>query len=480
VTLPFQGQQLPQQNAMLERQQREKAMLEAEEQRQIQMALQEAEEKEVQKAIRQADREERRKREEICASFINIAKQMGGSLGLHLISGGVGLPLHLPFILWQVYQLLKNLKRRMKLRSVALKRDLKLKKIGLRNIAISTTIALVSPGLARLGARGVNEFIIDLYGGPIRPVSVKVPNILQGSGPIDGVQVQDIYLADTDSLPQDSFCLADQLGQDMVDNALDKLKEKLSKEPEDPEGEPPEGFTDLVQALLDGIPTGGILLSNRFTFHCDRCSKKLQDNWFSCPVCDDYDLCTDCFTRNDYTHRHELAFAKQAEISDEIDELRRLLTSIQDGALTIAEPRGAFAFCDGCRLRIENRIYYTCKQCEDFDLCRSCLIDPTKRGEHKSHDFVPVKAAPQTPETSLPPSPTIHPTRTPVKKITISSYTDYEICCDVCKTLITSTIWTRCSELSCKDLDLHEHCSKTDIGPHNRWHPLVLVSLDNR
>ncbi len=155
--------------------------------------------------------EERKKREEIFAGIINIAKQMGGSLGLHLISGGVGLPLHLPVILWQVFQLLKKMKRRMKLRSVALKRDLKLKKIGLRSIAISTTIALVSPGLARLGAHGLNELIIDFHGGPIRSVSVKVPNILEGSGPIGGDQVQEIYLANTDSLPSGSFCLADQV-----------------------------------------------------------------------------------------------------------------------------------------------------------------------------------------------------------------------------------------------------------------------------
>src|SRR5258708_37033074 len=102
--------------------------------------------------------------------------------------------------------------------------------------------------------------------------------------------------------------------------------------------------------------------------------------------------CTECFTRNDYNHKHELVFARQAEVSNEIDQLRRLLTSIQDGTLTIAELRGTFTFCDGCHRRPGNGIYYSCElsgceictfarmmysgiQCKDFDLCRSCLTD---------------------------------------------------------------------------------------------------------
>lgn len=337
------------------------------------------------------------------------------------------LPIHLPVILWIVYRLLRNMRRRKKLRAVALERKLKLKKISQRNVAIPTMLALLAPGLETLGAEGLNELVVDLHGGATGALAIHVhdmPNLLDGNGPMDGVQNQDFHLygATTAALSGNNFCLASLAGEGIVDVALGKLEEHLLTESHLEEA-PPEGFTDLVQALLDGVSTGGILRSNRFIFHCDRCTKKLQDEWFSCPICDDYDICTECFTKNEYSHNHELSYAKQAEVTNEIDQLRRLLGGIQGGALTIAEPCGAYTFCDGCNRRPANGIYYSCKQCKNFDLCRGCLIDPAKRGVHGTHDFIPVKAAPQTPEAGLPPSPTIHLTPPASSSPTMSRHT---------------------------------------------------------
>src|SRR5260221_7713139 len=156
--------------------------------------------------------EECRKREEVYAGVANLAIHMG-SLGFHCATGEMTLPLHLPVILWIVYRLLRNMRRRKKLRAAALQRKLKLKKIQLRNVAIPTMLALLAPGLEHLGAVGLNELVVDLHGGPIGSVPIHVsdmPNILDGSGPIDGVQNQDFHLygATTAALSGNNFCLA--------------------------------------------------------------------------------------------------------------------------------------------------------------------------------------------------------------------------------------------------------------------------------
>ena len=156
--------------------------------------------------------EECRKREEVYAGIANLAIHMG-SLGFHCVTGGMMLPIHLPVILWIVYRLLRNMRRRKKLRAVALERKLKLKKISQRNVAIPTMLALLAPGLETLGAEGLNELVVDLHGGPTGALGIHVhdmPNLLDGSGPIGGVQDQDFHLygATTAALSGNNFCLA--------------------------------------------------------------------------------------------------------------------------------------------------------------------------------------------------------------------------------------------------------------------------------
>jgi len=280
----------------------------------------------------------------------------------------------------------------MKLRDVALQRKLKLQKVPLQNEAFPTMLALFVPRLEHLGDVGLDELVMDLNGGPM-----------------DGVQGHELYDAASAVLSGgDNLSLASLAGQERVDMALELLEGQLLKESQHLEENPPEGFRDLVQALLNGVSTRGILRSNRFIVRCGMCSRQLQDQWLNCPICDDYDICTDCFTRNDCNHKHELEFARQADVSNKINQLRQLLFSIQGGAFTIFDARGAYTFCDGCHRRPGNGIHYSCKQCENFDLCRRCLIDPTKRGHHGTHEFVPAKAALLFPEAVLPASPTIH------------------------------------------------------------------------
>ena len=78
---------------------------------------------------------------------------------------------------------MRNIRRRKKLRAVALQRNLELRKIALKNVAFPTMLALLAPGLEILGAEGLNDLVADLNGG-----WPDMPSIFDGSGPIDGIQ----------------------------------------------------------------------------------------------------------------------------------------------------------------------------------------------------------------------------------------------------------------------------------------------------
>jgi len=261
--------------------------------------------------------------------------------------------------------------------------------------------------------------------------------------------------------------VAPEMNEDWMRQTLTLLEEALMKEDAKDQksmaDQPPAGFDQLVQDLLNGAPTDGDggILATKYRFHCDWCYTALKDTWYTCTECVDYDLCPECFRYNKPNHRHSFDEIILSAVSDEIDILRRLVESIKAAGnaqtAKTRDPKHTFTGCVACQRTPTTGVYYTCLECENIDLCRDCLALPTTRLKHAKHTFVPVK-----PESTVTPAPSN--AAPPAKNVV----------CDRCHERITGDKWLTCGHPKCyNNIDLHIGCAPWDgDGVHLDSHPL--------
>ena len=100
-----------------------------------------------------------------------------------------------------------------------------------------------------------------------------------------------------------------------------------------------------------------------FTYTCNSCHHTIKTS-YHCTICDDFDLCTKCYSRYGHPHKmKKLAYnphGRATECSTKNDK--------PDGAYGAY---GLFIYtCNSCSQTIET--CYHCTVCDDFDLCIKC------------------------------------------------------------------------------------------------------------
>ncbi|KAI9056980.1 hypothetical protein FKP32DRAFT_1661460 [Trametes sanguinea] len=133
--------------------------------------------------------------------------------------------------------------------------------------------------------------------------------------------------------------------------------------------------------------------------HCDGCeTKNITGIRHKCLQCDDYDLCDVCISDPIKRQMHDVAHAFFPIVSpgqkDAYKQARSQVPPVQPPAPVIP-PRPVVqhnnVHCDECRQSPIVGVRHKCLDCDDYDLCTSCISDPERRSRHDaSHAFFPV------------------------------------------------------------------------------------------
>ncbi|OSD06218.1 hypothetical protein PYCCODRAFT_1475052 [Trametes coccinea BRFM310] len=212
--------------------------------------------------------------------------------------------------------------------------------------------------------------------------------------------------------------------------------------------------------------------------HCDGCEmKNITGVRYKCLQCDDYDLCDVCISDPVKRQMHDVSHPFFPIVSpgqkEAYKQARSRVLPVQPPAPVIP-PRPAVehrnVHCDECRQSPIVGVRHKCLDCDDYDLCTSCISDPIRRSRHDaSHAFFPVsvpgefdalqmalarhnrpllgRGAQQVPPQEINDGP--REPGPPVHK---------NVMCDMCNQEIVG-VRNKC--LDCPDYDLCEGCFRT-------------------
>ncbi|KAI1778357.1 hypothetical protein F4818DRAFT_405807 [Hypoxylon cercidicola] len=184
---------------------------------------------------------------------------------------------------------------------------------------------------------------------------------------------------------------------------------------------------------------------------CNCCVQDFSgENFLHCTVCDDYDLCKNCFAKD--KHGHHPAHGFTPAVKGTVFE-SSISSRLSPGRNAVHN-----AICDGCDGYVRG-IRHKCLDCPDWDYCSECIKDASFI--HPNHRFVAIYD-PLTERSMRAPSRSVH----------------IGICCDgpLCsasrgKSSYIVGVRYKCAV--CHDTDFCANCEASPSNTHNKTHPLI-------
>ncbi|PIL32363.1 hypothetical protein GSI_05609 [Ganoderma sinense ZZ0214-1] len=146
-------------------------------------------------------------------------------------------------------------------------------------------------------------------------------------------------------------------------------------------------FSQVRSMVQRSVGTRAPRLSHK-NINCDGCGKTdIEGVRHKCLVCDDYDLCEVCIAspakRTEHNPDHAFFPLTTPYDRHEYDKARARAhpeSILHDGIA-----------CDGCSSKPLAGVRHKCLECEDFDLCTSCVSTPSRLMRHDAtHAFFPI------------------------------------------------------------------------------------------
>ncbi|THH31949.1 hypothetical protein EUX98_g2227 [Antrodiella citrinella] len=135
---------------------------------------------------------------------------------------------------------------------------------------------------------------------------------------------------------------------------------------------------------------------------CDVCrAHDFSGIRFKCLECDDYDMCEKCMWTSAGASSHPphaffpieepANFVAYGRARQQRDALMRRSCSSSPNVVSESSKIHNGITCDACQKRPITGVRFKCFQCTDYDLCRSCLSDPSVLEKHDvDHKFWPI------------------------------------------------------------------------------------------
>ncbi|ETS81879.1 hypothetical protein PFICI_06881 [Pestalotiopsis fici W106-1] len=183
---------------------------------------------------------------------------------------------------------------------------------------------------------------------------------------------------------------------------------------------------------------------------CNSCVQEFPEKEFlHCLICEDFDLCKSCFTRDQHGHHPKHAFTAAVKGTSFDASITARLNAGRNARHN--------AICDGCNHYIRG-VRHKCLDCPDWDYCSDCAQNAGF--VHPNHRFAPIYE----------PLPEPH-------RVT-SQWVHNGICCDgpLCTSSqsgSTYIVGVRYKCAVCHDTDFCASCEASPANTHNKTHPLI-------
>ena len=185
---------------------------------------------------------------------------------------------------------------------------------------------------------------------------------------------------------------------------------------------------------------------------CNNCVIELPEAEFlHCTTCRDFDLCKNCFSKNDHGHHPKHGFIPAVEGGALSADVSRKLAPGRNQKHN--------AICDGCDKYVTG-VRHKCLDCPDWDYCSDCIVNASFI--HPAHRFVPIYEPLADVRRSRPSERSRH----------IGVCCDGPLCNNVrgASTYITGERY-KCT--ICRDLDFCANCEASPANTHNKTHPML-------
>lgn len=230
--------------------------------------------------------------------------------------------------------------------------------------------------------------------------------------------------------------------------------EKIAPKPKSTSPKPQQARLPTIISREPTIwPDVNIVRTMEYIRTCNGCLHELdEDQFLHCQVCEDFDLCKACFTKDDHGHHPAHGFAPAVPGTQMPDEV---VCKLAPGRNKIH-----LAICDGCDKNISG-VRHKCLDCADWDYCSDCMASASF--VHPNHRFVPIYE-PLADVKSYVPEQVIH----------MGTTCDGPLCATAGWPSYIRGARYKCAV--CHDIDYCANCESSPSNTHDKSHPMIKFS----